>query len=52
MTIVETKEEHIVALNQIVTRAKNLNIKFILDKLQYCKNSVKLMGHVISELGL
>lgn len=48
----ETKEEHDIVLNQIVTRAKNLNIKFNLDKLQYCKKSVKFMGHVISELGL
>lgn len=48
----ETKEEHDVVLNQVVDRAKNLNIKFNLDKLQYCKKSVKFMGHVISELGL
>lgn len=33
-------------------RARNINIKFNMKKFQYRINSVKFLGHVISETGI
>ncbi|KAL4097272.1 hypothetical protein QTP88_022072 [Uroleucon formosanum] len=40
----ESKKEHDAVLNQIVTRAKNLNIRFNLYKLPYGNKSVQVYG--------
>ncbi|KAK7879228.1 hypothetical protein WMY93_033987 [Mugilogobius chulae] len=44
-----TEKEHDEILDKVMTRAKEANVKFNKEKLQYKVNSVKYMGHVTSE---
>lgn len=48
----ETKEEHDCILQQVMDRAKELNVKFNADKIQYMVSEVKYMGHIISAHGV
>lgn len=45
----ETLEEHDQIVQQVLERARTLNIKFNKDKLQYRLTTVKYLGHIISE---
>jgi len=45
----ETQQEHDEALKQVVKRARKLNIKFNLNKLQYEKNEVRFLGMIFSK---
>lgn len=47
-----TLEEHDKVLEQVVKRAREINIKFNKDKLQYRINEVKYLGHIFSSKGL
>ncbi|CAH0766349.1 unnamed protein product, partial [Diatraea saccharalis] len=44
-----TKAEHDIALNRVLSRARELNIKFNLKKFQYLPNTVKYFGHEIKD---
>lgn len=48
----ETEEEHDKAVKQVLQRARELNIKFNKDKLQYKQNKVKYVGHIFCEKGM
>ena len=47
-----TIEEHDKILQQVMDRAKQLNIKFNLQKFQYRVTEVKYLGQIISEKGI
>lgn len=42
-----TEKEHDEILHKVMTRAKEANVKFNKDKIQYKVSSVKYMGHVV-----
>lgn len=46
------KEEHDIAVSEVIKRAKEVNAKFNKDKLQFCKDRVKFMGHIFSQSGM
>lgn len=48
----ETLEEHDRNLNNVVERARELNIKFNREKLQYRVSEVKFLGHIFSQNGV
>ena len=48
---VKSEEEHDLILSKVVTKARERNIKFNRDKIQFRVNQVKYMGEVVSELG-
>ena len=45
------EQEHDFILRKVLTRARERNIKFNRDKIQFRVNKVKYMGEVVSELG-
>ena len=45
------EQEHDLILRKVLTRARERNIKFNRDKIQFRVNKVKYMGEVVSELG-
>ncbi|KAB0794830.1 hypothetical protein PPYR_11669 [Photinus pyralis] len=47
-----TKEKHHEILEQVLKRAKEINLKFNLNKSQFCLNKVTYMGHVFSKEGM
>ena len=47
----KSEEEHDLILPKVLTRARERNIKFNRDKIQFRGNQVKDMGEVVSELG-
>lgn len=47
-----TEKEHDEILHKVMTRAKDANVKFNKDKLQYKVSSVKYMGHVVTSEGV
>lgn len=47
-----TEEEHNENLNKVMERAKKLNVKFYIEKLQYKVKEVGFLGHIFSELGV
>lgn len=48
----ETKEEHDIILDKLIKRAREYNIKFNKEKLQYCKSQVKFLGHLFDQNGM
>lgn len=48
----ETKKEHDLILDKFINRAREYNIKFNKDKLQYCKSQVKFLGHLFDQNGM
>lgn len=51
--LIATEDEitHYRVLNQLIDRAKIINIKFNQDKLQYKKNEIKNIGYIFNESG-
>ena len=47
----KNEEEHDLILCKVLTRAREHNIKFNRDKIQFRVNQVKYMGEIVSELG-
>ena len=47
----KSAEEHDLILRKVLTRARERNIKFNRDKIQFRVHQVKYMGEVVSELG-
>ena len=47
----KSEEEHDLILRKVLTIARERNIKFNRDKIQFRVNQVKYMGEVVSELG-
>ena len=47
----KNEQEHDLILRKVLTRARERNIKFNRDKIQFLVNQVKYMGEVVSELG-
>ena len=47
----KNEQEHDLILRKVLTRARECNIKFNRDKIQFRVNQVKYMGEVVSELG-
>ena len=47
----KSEEEHDLILRKVLTRARERNIKFNRDKIQFRVNQVKYMGEVVSALG-
>lgn len=45
-------EEHLILINKIVKSAKETNIKFNTNKLQYCQKKIKFLGHVVNKDGM
>uniref|UniRef100_A0A2S2NI46 RNA-directed DNA polymerase n=1 Tax=Schizaphis graminum TaxID=13262 RepID=A0A2S2NI46_SCHGA len=52
--LIATKDEltHDHVLKKLTERAKSMNIKFNLDKLQYKKKEIKYIGHIFNESGV
>lgn len=48
----QTKQEHDLAVAEVVKRAKEVGARFNKDKLQYCQSQVKFMGQIFSQLGM
>lgn len=48
----DTEEEHDKILQQVMERARKLNIKFNIDKIQYKVREVKYLGKIISHEGI
>lgn len=48
----ETIDEHNKILEQVVNRARKYNIKFNKEKVQWCSEEVKFLGHIISKDGV
>lgn len=48
----ETEEEHDELVKKVAQRAKERNIKFNIDKLQFKKNEVKFLGHIFNQAGV
>ena len=48
----KTQEEHNEALNNVIERAKQFNIKFNESKFQYNVSEVKYLGHIFSDKGI
>ncbi|KAK3926634.1 Retrovirus-related Pol polyprotein from transposon 17.6 [Frankliniella fusca] len=48
----KTKDEHDQAVRQVIQRAREVNVKFNPEKLQYKQNSVKYVGHLFSSKGM
>lgn len=48
----KTLDEHDQILEKVIKRAKEINVKFNSEKLQYRVNSVKYIGHIFSKLGV
>lgn len=48
----ETTEEHDVILRQLLSRARDMNVRFNRSKLQLTVSSVVYMGHVVSSHGI
>ena len=47
----KSEEEHDLIFRKVLTRARERNIKFNRDKIQFCVNQFKHMDEVVSELG-
>ena len=47
----KNEQEHDLILRKVLTRARERNIKFNRDKIQFRVNQVKYIGEVVSELG-
>lgn len=47
-----TKEEHDVAVEKVMEKARQVNAKFNKDKFQYYQSRVKFMGQIISQEGM
>ena len=47
----KSEEEHDLILRKVLTRARERNIKFNRDKIQFRVNQVKYVGEVARELG-
>ena len=47
----KSEEEHDLIFRKVLTRARERNIKFNRDKIQFCVNQFKFMDEVVSELG-
>ena len=47
----KNEQEHNLTFRKVLTRARERNIKFNRDKIQFRVNQVKYMGEVVSELG-
>lgn len=45
---VDYEKEHTEILHKVMDRAKELNIKFNADKIQYKVTKVRHLGHIIS----
>lgn len=45
---VDYEKEHTEILHKVMDRAKELNIKFNADKIQYKVTKVRHIGHIIS----
>lgn len=48
----KTEQEHDMLLKLIVEKAKQNNIKFNINKVQYKQNEIKFFGHVFNENGV
>lgn len=48
----ESLQEHDEILSKVMARARELNMKFNKKKLQYRTNSVKYVGHIVSDEGI
>jgi len=48
----QTKEEHDKILEKVMERAGSLNIKFNMEKLQFCVKEVKYIGFLFNEEGI
>lgn len=48
----ENEKEHDEILNKVIERARKLNIKFNKNKVQYKVNTVRFLGHIISQEGI
>ncbi|GAA6100726.1 uncharacterized protein K02A2.6-like [Tachysurus ichikawai] len=46
------EKEHATILQEVMQRARHMNKKFNLDKLQYKVSEVKYTGHIISHKGV
>ena len=45
------EQDHDLVLRKVLTRARERNVKFNRDKIQFRVNKVKYMGEIVSELG-
>ena len=48
----ETYEEHIEALDQVLTRLRRANLKIKLSKCEFAKTQLHYLGHVVNSQGL
>jgi len=48
----ETEDEHDKIMNKVIERAKQLNVKFNKNKIQYKVEKVKYLGHIFSKEGV
>jgi len=48
----QTKDEHDLILDKIIERARLLNIKFNMNKLQLCSKEVKYIGFLFNQEGI
>lgn len=48
----ESKEKHGEIQNNVIERARKLNIKFNVEKFQFCVNEVKYVGFMFNKSGI
>jgi len=48
----DTKQEHDNILKELISRARKYYVKFNKDKIQYCKDQVKFLGHLFDQIGI
>lgn len=48
----QSLEDHNRILKEVVERARKVNVKFNLEKFQYCLPEVKYLGHIFSKEGM
>lgn len=48
----KTEQKHDMLLNAIIEKAKQYNIKFNINKVQYKQKEIKFLGHVFNENGV
>lgn len=44
-------ETHLKTIQDVLSRARECNVKFNVSKFQFLKKEIKFLGHVFSELG-
>jgi len=52
MVSADTMEEHDNIDNKVVKKAREYNIKFDFDKIQYCVQEVKYLGMIFNKNGM